>query len=518
MIGLEDQAERVLVLGVRGCEALASDTPDGQHRRAQRWEETLAAVQRTVPGATPLRQGWCAMRARGPARYYGGETAAAEAVLACLEGVIEAGEAAQAAVGVASSRFAAEQAAVQTLIERAAEYATEHSAEGTAGRAVAGAAGLRASMQTAVRIIEAERTAEFLAPLPVSRAAGEELVAVLHGLGLHTLGAFAALPEATVLHRFGGDSIAAHRWARGLGEFRTPEVRAAAPVRDLSLRFEFEPPLDGADQLAFACGVHAERFTEALGAQGLVCTELRIELRDDRGGLHERCWSHPANFTSYDVVNRVRWQAATLPQRAEQSESTGAGIVSVRLVPHRTARAAAHEPGLWSSAPDERVHHQLTRVQSLLGYESAGTGLLTGGRLSTDRQTFVPWGSSRAGEQRSQQHGGQRPRDGPWPGSLPGALPNTVFDAPLRVDLFDADGDGIAIDADELLSEAPTWFRLEGSPAQEVQAWSAPWPLREGWWRAENLVYRLQLLLAAGEAWLLRYETKEGWSAEGRYA
>ena len=98
------------------------------------------------------------------------------------------------------------------------------------------------------------------------------------------------------------------------------------------------------------------------------------------------------------------------------------------------------------------------------------------------------------------------------------ALPNTVFDAPLRVDLFDADGDGIAIDADELLSETPTWFRLEGSPAQEVQAWSAPWPLREGWWRAENLVYRLQLLLAAGEAWLLRYETKEGWSAEGRYA
>jgi len=381
-------------------------------------------------------------------------------------------------------------------------------------------------------VIPAGQAAEFLAPLPIARIADgvfadDAFLETLGSLGLRTLGAFASLPESAVLQRFGRGAIIAHRRARGLGEPRADEVPAEAPVRELTVLFEFEPPLDGVDQLAFASSTHAERFTAALTAQGLVCTELRIELRDDRGGTQERAWSHPGNFTAYDVVNRIRWQAESLPQHGE---SNGAGIVSVRLSPQRTARASEHEPGLWNDAPDERVHHQLTRVQSLVGHEGVGTGVLLGGRLSGDRQRLVPWGVSRKAGAAQGSHPAEgglatRPRDGPWPGSLPGATPNTVFDPPPRVRVLNERGEAVSIDGDELLSEDPALFDSGSGMMQRVIAWSAPWPLREGWWHAaghggarDDPIYRLQLNVADGSAWLLRYEAANGWLAEGEYA
>ena len=50
---------------------------------------------------------------------------------------------------------------------------------------------------------------------------------------------------------------------------------------ELSVQTDFEPPVDGADRLAFACSALAEQFGEGLTDEGLVCTEVRIELPDD---------------------------------------------------------------------------------------------------------------------------------------------------------------------------------------------------------------------------------------------
>src|SRR5690606_19720894 len=96
-----------------------------------------------------------------------------------------------------------------------------------------------------VRLVETEHTAAFLSGLPIACAAAPDLAAVLVGLGIHTLGAFASLPEQAVRERFGQAAHAAHRRARGLGEPHGAEVRAGVPQRDLSISFEFEPPLAG---------------------------------------------------------------------------------------------------------------------------------------------------------------------------------------------------------------------------------------------------------------------------------
>lgn len=487
---LNDLPERVMVLRLPELDApQRSDADDQREDRDRLWAAALRAFEQLVPGIEPLREGWCAMRARGPARYYGSESAAASALAACAaESGFET-----VRIGIASGRFAAEQAA--------------HSADSSSGA-------------PEVRVIPSADTRAFLAPLPVGCAAGEDLVEVLTSLGIRTLGDLAALSESAVRERFGPDGTAAQRRALGLGAPHAPEVRPRPPEADPEVLVEFEPPLDDADQLAFACAAHAERLVRGLSDRGLVCTELRVDICDDADGQHERRWAHPARFSAADVINRIRWQAAALSNDVADPERTGLGVASIRLTPVRTARASEHEPGLWNTAPDDRVHHHLSRVQSLLGHRGVGTGLLTGGRLSADRQRLAPWGTRETAG---------RPRDGPWPGHLPGPAPNTVFAEPARVALFDRHGNRIHVNSGadgtipRTLSAEPARLGLDsGLLPASICAWSSVWPVRERWWsraQAENAPrYRLQVLLNNGDAWLLHYTPDRGWAAEARYS
>ncbi|WP_449281597.1 DNA polymerase Y family protein [Leucobacter sp.] len=453
----------------------------------RRFAPVIASLERLVPGVEPLRPGLCALRARGPARYYGDEERAAAAILRCAEqlGLPEA------RVGIADGRFAAEQAA----------------------RASSADPGVTAP-HTGVRIVPPGASRAFLGALPVGRAAEPRFAELLHGLGIRTLGALAALPEDAVRQRFGAEGVAAHRRASASGPQHGSEVLPRTPVRELAVELPLEPPLDSAEQLAFACVALTERLISGLAEERLVCTALRVELTDDIGVRHERVWSHPHRFTAADAVNRVRWQASAMSagSTARDSGREAAGVAHVRLVPAHTDRAAAHEPGLWSTEPDERVHHHLSRVQSRLGHTGVGTMELAGSRLLSDRQRFVPWSTGRAGER-----GSRASAAGPWPGALPGPMPSLVFPEPLPAELTDAEDLPVSIDEEDLLTAHPARLRVASTEFTEpVSDWSPPWAIREGWWRGAPERFRLQLQLADGDAWLLLREGGR-WLAEGRY-
>ncbi|WP_427868609.1 DNA polymerase Y family protein [Leucobacter luti] len=451
---------------------------------ARRFAPVLAAIEGLIPGVEPRRPGLCAMRARGPVRYYGGEQEAATALFELAEGLGISG----ARIGFADGLFAAEQAA----------------------RSAAGSPGVEAPLPR-LRIVQPGGSPAFLSPLPISRAAAPALAEVLHGLGIRTLGAFAALPEDAVRQRFGAEGVAAHHAARGTVPVRGAEVRPRTPPRELTVELEFEPPIETAEQLAFACATLAERFIDGIARERLVCTALRLELTDDVGARHEREWAHPRRFTASDTLGRIRWQASGI---ARETERGGAGIARVRITPTHTDRASAHEPGLWSTEPDERIHHHLSRAQSRLGHTGVGTVSLAGGRLLADRQRFVPWGTTRRGKR---ARGARDSGVGPWPGALPGPAPSRIFPDPLPAALAGPRGEDVGIDADDLLTARPERLSVAGSElAAEVSGWSRPWPIRERWWAGTPPRFRLQLQLANGDAWLLLREPGR-WLAEGRY-
>ncbi|MGR0317758.1 DNA polymerase Y family protein [Agromyces sp. ZXT2-3] len=430
------------------------------------FEPVVRGIEAIVPGVQVLRPGALAMRARGPVRYYGGEDAAARALLEAASGLGIAG----ARVGVADGPFAAEQAA------RAAGP---------------------------VFAVPPGDSAGFLAPLPVSLVADARTTTLLHRLGVRTLGEFAALPEEDVRRRFGAAGAFAHDRAAGREQSR---VAPRTPPPDFEVEQHFEPPLERVDQLAFAFRVRAEEFIDRMRSVRLVCTGIRVELDDDRGGHSSRSWLHPHWFTPADVVDRVRWQ---LQGSGTADAGLEAAIVRLRIVPERVDSTGNHEEGLWGGGPDERVHHGLTRVQSMLGHEGVVTAAIGGGRMLADRQVLVPWGD-RAPERVA--------AEAPWPGSLPALAPASVFRERLPVALVDADAAPVRVDARGTISAAPASFAVAGGRSAPVRAWAGPWPVVERWWDAERArrVHRFQLVDHDGCAWLLVRDA-EGWWAEARY-
>ncbi|GAA3213126.1 DNA polymerase Y family protein [Microbacterium terregens] len=435
----------------------------------------VAGIEERAPGVQIVRAGLCALRARGPARYYGGEAEAAHVLLGTLRDLGLEGTRA----GIADGPFTAEQAA------RVGATPTEP-----------------------VFLVPSGGAAGFLAPLPIASLEDPELAGLLARLGVQTLGDFAAMEADRVRERFGERGIRLHALSAGR-DSRAVEPRVPPP--ELHREVVFEPPLEIADQVAFGMRMAADAFIANLGALDLVCTELRVELTGERGEHSERVWLHPGSFDAASVVDRVRWQLGEDAGKLGGGGSEGglrSGVARVRIAPAAVDAASHHAPAIFGAGTDERVHHALSRVQAMLGHRGVLTPAIGGGRWLAERQVLVPWGDRVVVD---------KERARPWPGSLPDPLPGTVFAEPVPVEVSAETGAAVGVDRRGRVTGAPTVL-TEGGRRRDIEAWAGPWPVIERGWDAARSrhAHRFQIVDADQTAWLLVCEN-DRWSAEARY-
>ena len=375
----------------------ASLSADPDREMARRHERVIAAVTGFCPDVEVVGPGVCAFGARGPARYFGGETALAARITAALADLGEQGK-----VGVADGFFAALLAARD-------------------GRAVPPGGAAR-----------------FLAAQPVSVLAGQDpaaqdLVALLNRLGLRTLGDFAALPVRDVASRFGDAGEGAHRLARGLDP---RPLTTRPPPADLSVVQEYDPPEPRAEPVVFAAKALAGRLHDGLAARGLTCVRVQVIATWADGRESSRRWRHDGLLSAAAVADRVRWQLdggppappddgaapACPPDDGEQYQP--GGIVALRLVPDQVVRATGQQLALWGETlVSDRVARAAMRVQAMLGHEAVLRPVLGGGRNVHDQVTPVPFGEKTEP---------RLPADRPWPGRVRVRRPAWSFPPPAR--------------------------------------------------------------------------------------
>ncbi len=484
---------------------------------ARAFEPVVAIVEEFCPQVEILRPGVCAIPARSPARYFGGE---AELARKIAEAVSRGGFTCQ--VGIADGLFAA----------------------GLAART--GPTGL---------LVPPGSAREFLAGFPVGVLGLPELCELLPRLGIETLGQLAVLPPAEAASRFGAEGKLACRLARGLDP---RPLLPRPPAADLSVAMEFDPPAEQSEPVIFAAKALAEEMHGRLAAGGFACVRVQVSVRCADGHEISRLWRHDGLLSALAVAERVRWQldGRSRGGREDQSSQSGqsgqddggglrgheggglrgyeggglrgyeggglrghetedswpgtAGITLLRLVPDQLVRATGRQLALWGdSVISDRVARAAIRVQAMLGHDRVTMPVLAGGRRPAEQALLVPFGDAGAP---------QRPADRPWPGQIPAPAPVTVYPEPLAASVTDESGELVSVSGRAELSAPPAWLSAAGRPARAVTAWAGPWPVTQRWWDPAHACRqaRFQLLTDDGNAWLAALQDGR-WLIEASY-
>jgi protein ImuB len=468
----EARAEGVAV-GLRRREAEARcaglvvlDADDAADARV--FELVVRAVEELVPRLVLERPGQLSFPTRGPSRYHGGDDALAARIVALVRDV----GVTDVRVGIAAGTFAAGLAA----------RGTEERGRDT-------------------QVIARGESAAFLAPWPVTVLAGSvdaaygggsELVDLLARLGLRTLGAFAALPDAAVLGRFGPAGALAHRLARGEVEH---DPVASVPPEELAETMELDPPATRVDEAAFAAKMLADRLLAHLDALGLCCTRVVVEAETEHGERLTRCWRHEGALTPATLVARVRWQLDAWLMTG----AVTAGLSLLRLAPDDLGPATGRQLGFWGGDPAaaDRAGRALARIQGMLGPEAVVTAVAAGGRTPVEQVRWVPWGDDRDAVPAASPpaHPAASP---PWPGAVPGPAPARIFDPPVSAELVDGHGAPVTVSGRGEPSAAPAGLRCAALPGGggPLVAWSGPWAQDLRWWDARRRRALWQVVVA----------------------
>ncbi|WP_109507649.1 DNA polymerase Y family protein [Nocardioides speluncae] len=434
------------------------------------FDAVLRVVEEVVPGVQMLEPGLAAVRAKGASRFYGGEEQAARALVRRVREQLPTLPLADLRVGVADGTYAAQQAARHT----------------TPGQPL--------------EVIPPDGSPDFLGALPIGVLDDRKLVTFLRRVGIDTLGEFAELSPPHVHARFGDAGREAHLLARGAV---LPAVAPRTVPPHLTREIDFEPGLDGLEQVAASCAPLAEKFIAALVASNLVCTQLQLRVYATSLAAPpvERVWTHPRHFAPTDIVDRLRWQLA---------EGLTDVVVRVEVAPLAVDDRGHHARGLWGEGPDERVQHTLTGLQSRLGHLGVLASAVVGGRLLADRRLLRPWGEAMPSHRTNKL-------DQPWPGRVTGPAPSMVFATPPAVRVLAEDNAPVRITDRGALSATPRWL-CQNDHRVAITGWAGPWPIRQRWWSPaqHRRLDRFQVLAADGTAWLLLLE-KGRWLAEARY-
>ena len=310
-------------------------------------------------------------------------------------------------------------------------------------------------------------------------------------LGLRTLGAFAALPEAAVLGRFGPPGADAHRLARGAMEH---DPVATVPPEELAETIELDPPALRVDEAAFAAKMLADRLLAHLDALGLSCSRVVVEAETEHGERLTRCWRHEGALTPASLVARLRWQLdAWLLTGA-----VTAGLSLLRLAPDDLGPATGRQLGFWGGDPAaaDRAGRALARIQGMLGQEAVVTAVAAGGRTPVERVRWVPWGEDRGVPPGSAP--ASSAASPPWPGVVPGPAPARVFDPPVAAELVDGAGAPVTVSGRGEPSASPAGLRCAALPGGggPLVAWNGPWAHDLRWWDARRRRALWQVVVA----------------------
>lgn len=342
--------------------------------------------------------------------------------------------------------------------------------------------------------------ARFLAPLPVAvLSPGREVVEVLAGWGVGTLGELAALPRDAVVERLGAGTEWLHELASGCGRRRL--LRLVRPPREYARQIEPDHEIETLEPLLFLVRRLLESLVARLAAGYLVASEIRLELGFADGSRWREALRVPDPSGDVDLLFRV------VHTRLEDVQAPSPVVLlGVALEP---ARAGRHQLQLFDSSlrDPNRFAETVARLEALCGAGRVGSPE----RLDTHRPDALvlrPFDETAASSP-AQAAGDPRPVT-----AGAGSIAPACIGLPLRRFRPPVEAWVRCIGGAFAVPEAIRSAVVEGS-IREVRG---PWMYSGEWWEAPTRWSRIEwdIAMTAGGIYRLAWEQNR-WTVDGVY-
>ncbi len=195
----------------------------------------------------------------------------------------------------------------------------------------------------------------------------QEILAVLHKWGIHTLGQLAALDKKKLAARLGPKAIGMWERANGKSQRLLKFVR---PPESFEESFEFENEIETAEPLLFILRRFLEQLAVRLSTIYLVAKELTLRITFANKQCYERVFKIPQATNDVDLLFRM------LQTHLENFRSQHP-IVAVALSA-QPIRPVSQQFRLFETAlrNPHQLSETLARLIALLGSERVGTPVL----------------------------------------------------------------------------------------------------------------------------------------------
>jgi protein ImuB len=195
----------------------------------------------------------------------------------------------------------------------------------------------------------------------------QEILAILHKWGIHTLGQLAALDKEQLAARLGSEAV--RIWERANGKCNCV-LKLVRPPESFEESFEFENEIETAEALLFMLRRFLEQLALRLGAMYLVAKELTLRITFMNKQVYECVFKIPQPTNDVDLLFRM------LHTHLENFKSEHA-IVAVALSA-QPSQPVREQFGLFETTlrNPHQLSETLARLTAFLGGERVGTPVL----------------------------------------------------------------------------------------------------------------------------------------------
>ena len=215
-----------------------------------------------------------------------------------------------------------------------------------------------------VSIVPQGDEAKFLGTLPISLLSpSPDLTETLERWGIRRFHELAALPPLGIAERLGPEGLHLRALARGESDRKLLALEDPLRFED---EIELEYPVDLLEPLAFLLARLVNGLTTRLATRGLATDELRLRLKLDPRGMHQRTLRLPV--PSLDTKTFLKLLQLDL------SASPPPAPVNHIWMGMNPVKPQAAQSGLFIPAAPEPVKLELTlaRIKSLVGHDRVG--------------------------------------------------------------------------------------------------------------------------------------------------